>query len=223
MKTKNSSLLSLLLFASFLVSAQDFSPGKERWPVKTSVTHFHPVKVVGLQELLQLPPPILKYSKEAREEYQDRRIPDVVGKHHLQEGDIVTIQGYILLAAVEKDKNGEDGDYHVQIRPTSGWSDSCLVVEATYPPFISGNKALQDSCKKVRNFFDKNILKGMKKACYDGNSAPYVKITGQLFFDAHHMTTAPRGKQNCTTKEKMKSYTCWEIHPILAIEMIHRK
>jgi hypothetical protein len=96
------------------------------------------------------------------------------------------------------------------------------VVEATFPPFITGNKALQDSCKKVRDFFDKYVLKGKKKACFGSNDAhaPYVKITGQLFFDAFHMNTPPRGKQNCVTKEKMKSYTCWEIHPILSIGFV---
>jgi len=225
MKTNKILFLGLLITISNLLCGQGFNPGKERWSVKTSVTHFRPVKEIGLQELLNLPPPIRKYSKNSREEYQNQRFPDTVGKHHLREGDIVTTYGYILLAAVEKDKNGEDGDYHVQIRTTSTWADSCLVVEATFPPFIEGNKALQDSCRKVRDFFDHHILKGKKKACFgtDDVTAPYVKITGQLFFDAHHMTTLPRGKQNCITKEKMKSYTCWEIHPIMAIGFIRKK
>jgi hypothetical protein len=225
MKTKTILFLGLLISISNLLSGQGFSPGKERWPVKTSVTHFRPVKIITLQELLNLPDPILRYSKNLRAEYQDQRFPDTVGKHHLREGDIVTTYGYILLAAVEKDKNGEDGDYHVQIRTSSKWADSCLVIEATFPPFIPGNKALQDSCRKVRDFFDSHILKGKKKACfgYDGASAPYVKITGQLFFDAFHMNTQPRGKQHCTTKEKMKSYTCWEIHPVIAISFIRKK
>jgi len=225
MKIKSVFFFLSLITISNISSGQEFNPGKERWPIKTSVTHFRPVKEIGLQELLNLPAPILKYSKNAREEYQDHRFPDTVGKHHLREGDIVTTYGYILLAAVEKDKNGADGDYHVQIRTSSKWADSCLVVEATFPPFITGNKALQDSCLKVRNFFDHHILKGKKKACFgtDGTSAPYVKITGQLFFDAFHMTTPPRGKQSCITKEKMKSYTCWEIHPIMAIGFIRKK
>jgi hypothetical protein len=223
MKIKPFFLFLMLVMTSGLLCAQEFSPGKERWPVKTSVTHFKPVTEISLRELLNLPSPIQKYTKNERADYQDQRFPGKVGKRQLQEGDIVTVYGYILLAAIEKDKNGEDGDYHVQIRPTSAWGDSCLVVEATYPPFIHGNKALQDSCRKVRNFFDHNILNGLKKACFNSNSAPYVRITGQLFFDAHHMTTAPRGKQNCTTKEKMKSYTCWEIHPILTIGFVRRK
>jgi hypothetical protein len=98
------------------------------------------------------------------------------------------------------------------------------VVEATFPPFIPGNQPLQDSCRKVRDFFDHYILNGRKKVCFgtNGTAAPYVRITGQLFFDAHHMTTPPRGKQNCITNEKMKSYTCWEIHPVMAISFIRK-
>jgi hypothetical protein len=225
MKTEKTFFFVILITISTYVCSQGFNPGKERWPVKTNVTHFRPVKEIGLQELLHLPVPILKYSKNLRDEYQDQRFHDTVGKHHLREGDIITTYGYILLAAVEKDKNGEDGDYHVQIRTSSKWADSCLVIEATYPSFITGNKALQDSCRKVRDFFDRYILKGKKKACFgnDGTSAPYVRITGQLFFDAFHMNTQPRGKQNCITKERMKSYTCWEIHPIMAIGFIRKK
>ena len=214
-----------LFFISIISFGQEFNPGKERWPVKTSVTNFRPLKEIILQELLDLPDPIQHYSKDSREEFQDQRFPENVGKHNLKEGDIVTTYGYILLAAVEKDKNGEDGDYHVQIRTSSKWADTCLVVEATFPPFITGNKALQDSCRKVRDFFDHYILKGRKKVCFgtDGAAAPYVKVTGQLFFDAFHMNTQPRGKNNCITKEKMKSYTCWEIHPIMAIGFIKKR
>jgi hypothetical protein len=183
------------------------------------------VKEIGLRELLDLPSPIQRYSKDSREQFRDLRIPGTVGSPQIKEGDIVTTYGYILLAAVERDENRQDGDYHVQIRITPGWTDSCLVVEATYPLFIKGNKALQDSCNKVREFFDRNILKGKKKACFGSNDrpAPRVKITGQLFFDAFHMTTPPRGKQNCITKEKMRSYTCWEIHPIISISYSREK
>jgi hypothetical protein len=218
-------ILTYLISISFVSPAQQFNPGKERWPVKTSVTHFHPVTEVRLQELMDLPAPIRKYSKKSREDHYDQRFEEAVGAFPLHEGDIVTTYGYLLLAAVEQDKNGEDGDYHVQIRTASEWADSCFIVEATWPPFIKGNKALQDSCRKVRDFFDKNILKGHKKVCYGSSDArsPYVKITGQLFFDAHHMTTAPRGKQNSVTKEPMKSYTCWEIHPIISIAFARKK
>jgi len=225
MKSKKILFLGLIIPLSNLLSAQGFNPGKDRWPVKTSVTHFGPAKEISLQELLNLPAPIWEFSKNARAEYQDQRFPGIVGKHHLQEGDIVITYGYILLAAVEKDKNGEDGDYHVQIRTTPAWADSCLVVEATFPPFIKGNRPLQDSCRRVRDFFDHYILKGRKKTCFGTNGipAPHVRIVGQLFFDAHHMSAPPRGKQNCITREKMKSYTCWEIHPVMAIGFIRKK
>ncbi|MCX6248997.1 MAG: hypothetical protein NTW10_14825 [Bacteroidetes bacterium] len=224
MKTKLILLLTFFLPVAGFLCGQGFSPGKERWPVKTSVTHFLPVKEVSLAELMGLRSPILSYTKEEQEEYQDQRFSEVIGTHHLKEGDIVITSGYILLAALEKDSKGADADYHIQIRTTSEWADSCLVVEAAYPPFIKGNVTLQDSCRKVRDFFDHFILKGRKKVCFGNknHTSPYVKITGQLFFDAFHVNTPPRGKQN-SVNEKMKSYTCWEIHPITSISFVGTK
>ena len=221
MKATKILFLFLLITISNLLCGQGFNPGKERWPVKTSIKEFLPVIEVDLRELLNLPVPIRTYSKDARKKYQDQRFPETVGTLQLKEGDIVTTTGYILLVALEKDKNGSDADYHIQMRTTSDWTDSCLVIEATYPPFINGNSALQDSCRKVRDFFDRYILKSRKKACFGNNGIPatYVKITGQLFFDAFHVNTPPRGKQN-TAKEKIKSYSCWEIHPITSISFI---
>ena len=40
----------------------------------------------------------------------------------------------------------------------------------------------------------------------------YVKVTGQLFFDAVHLNEKPRGKKG------MHSYTEWELHPVMNIE-----
>jgi len=215
----------ILLIASDILWGQKFNPGKERWQIKTSVTRIYEKKDISLIELLQLQAPIQNYQKNIRFEFQDQRFPASIGRHHLREGDIITTYGYILLVAIEKNKKGEDGDYHIQIRTSPLWADSCLIIEATFPPFINGNNALQDSCRKVRDFFDHFILKGKSKVCFGTNGfpAPYVKITGQLFFDAYHMNTPPRGKQNCINQNKMKSYTCWEIHPIIAISMVKNK
>jgi hypothetical protein len=208
-----------VIFLALLLPPQDMNPGKERWTVKTSVTHFKPAVEIPLRQLLTLPDPIKKFSGKSREKYQEQLIPSTVGASKLKEGDIVTVYGYIMLAALECDDNGQDGDYHIQIRPVGYWSDSCLVVEVPFPPFIKGNKMLKDSVQAARDFFDDKILKGKKHACFGTKNkpAPFVRITGQLFFDAHHINTEPRGKQNSDTKQKMKSYTCWEIHPVFSV------
>jgi hypothetical protein len=223
---KSDSFAFFIMFIGLCVhvSGQDFTPGKERWPVKTSVTQFGPAKAISLRDLLNLPPPITFYTKNNRKEYQDKRFPEPVGEQRLREGDIITTEGYILLAALEKDEHGADADYHVQVRVTPDWADTCLVIEATYPPFVTGNDALRDSCRKVRDFFDQQILKGRKKASFGGKEKAVhrVRITGQLFFDAFHINTPPRGKQN-SAHEKMKSYTCWEIHPVISIRPIPEK
>ena len=218
-------MIWVLLITSEMLWSQEFNPGKERWQVKTSLIQNSEKKDISLVELLHLQAPIQSYQNNIRSEFENQRFPASIGRHHLREGDIITTYGYILLVAIEKNKKGEDGDYHIQIRTSPLWADSCLIIEATFPPFIKGNSALQDSCRKVRAFIDHFILKGKKKVCFgtDGFPAPYAKITGQLFFDAFHMNTIPRGKQNCVTKNKMKSYTCWEIHPIIAISIINKK
>ena len=216
----------IITLASFLSFKEDpsFTPGKERWPIKTSVTHFTPVKHAALREIMDLTNPVKEVRGQLRKEYQDKRFPGLVGKKNFREGDIISTTGYILLAAIEKDKNGEDGDIHVQVRISSNWADSCLIVEATYPPFIKGNQRLQDSCKKVRDFFEEMILCGKNIIGFGthGKKAPLVQITGQLFFDAHHMNSVPRGKSNPKTKEKMHSYSCWELHPVISISEIRK-
>jgi hypothetical protein len=218
-------LLSLLIICFFLnAGAQEFTPGKERWLVKTSVPGMHPVKHIALKELLNLPPPVTTLHKGELEEYQDQRFVNPVGNHQLKEGDLISTEGYILLVALEKNDKGADADYHVQIRTAPEWSDTCLIVEATWPPFILNDPVLRDSCRKVRDFFDDFILKGKKKTDFGSGDdpAPRVKITGQLFFDASHLNSPPRGKQN-HHKQKMKSYTCWELHPIISIGFITGK
>lgn len=198
------------------------TPGKERWAVKSSVTSFGVKDTLLLEELLALPDPLSTYKGKERTRLQEDRISAPVGPRSLREGDIVTTEGYLLLIALEKDDKGSDGDFHIQIRTKGVWGDTCLVVESTWPPFIHDNDRLLDSCRKVRTFFDERYLQGRKIACFgtQRHPAPHLRITGQLFFDAHHMNTGPRGKQNPKTKQKMKSYTCWEIHPIISVQEI---
>jgi hypothetical protein len=224
MKSVSFAFFILLMGICVHAPGQEFTPGKERWLVKTSVTRFGPAQEISLRDLLDLPPPIPVYSKKDRKEYQDKRFPEPVGGQQLREGDIIITEGYILLAALEKDEHGADADYHVQVRITPDWADTCFVIEATYPPFIDGNDALRDSCKRVRDFFDQQVLNGRKKASFGGKDNPgiHVRITGQLFFDAYHVNTPPRGKQK-SAHEKMKSYTCWEIHPVISIRPIPEK
>jgi hypothetical protein len=200
----------LLCLGSLLAQGTHLEPGVERWAIKTSLVDHPQKKKVTINELLALPNPVDREDSK----YDSVRIPVAVGALHLQEGEIVTTTAWLHLVALEDDsKNHRDGDYHIQIRNSSEWQDSCIVVEVPLPEFVS-DPALAEKCRKVRQFIKDNLLQG-KEPGTKGNKLDhpvYVTITGQLFFDLPHVTGNPRGKRG------MKSYTPWEIHPITAIK-----
>jgi hypothetical protein len=185
-------------------------PGVERWAIKTSLPDHSQTMDVPIAELLALPNPV----NQGDSKYDSLRIPLSVGTRQLREGDIITTTAWLHLVALEDDsKKHRDGDFHIQIRTSPDWLDSCLVVEVPYPNFVS-DPILAGKCGKVRQFIKDNLLKG-KEPGTKGNKLDhpvYVTITGQLFFDLPHVKGNPRGKRG------MKSYTPWEIHPITKIK-----
>ncbi|MCX6134012.1 MAG: hypothetical protein NTU47_09395 [Ignavibacteriales bacterium] len=200
---------AFVLTGSQLPAQEHLAPGIERWAIKTSLPPHSKKRNVPVSELLALPNPIEK--EDAL--YDTTRIPATVGPHALKEGDIITTKGWLHLVALEDDsKNHRDGDYHIQIRTSADWADSCLVIEVPFSRFVPDQK-LAGECDAVRRFIKDNMLKG-KEPGTKGNildHAVYVSIKGQLFFDASHLKGNPRGKRG------MKSYTPWEIHPVFSI------
>jgi hypothetical protein len=200
----------------------DLNPGKERWEIKTSIADDAQRKTIALKDLLKLPDPIDKYSHK---HYDENRITDSVeykGKYY-KEGDIITTYGYIHVVALEKDENKRDGDYHIQILPSKDWADSCLIIEVPFPDFVLNNNALQDSVAIARKFIDQIVLKGIDTNTRGKAIIPavYVKITGQLFFDGVHLKGGNlRGKSVGNVKNKMHSYTCWEVHPVMSLKIV---
>lgn len=185
-------------------------PGVERWAIKTSLPDHPQKKKVPISELLALPNPV----DQETSQYDNVRIPFTVGTRRLKEGQIVTTTAWLHLVALQDEPSTHrDGDYHIQIRTSPEWQDSCLVIEVPYPDFVP-DPALAEKCGKVRQFIKDNLLKG-KEPGMRGNKLDhpvYVIITGQLFFDLSHVKGSPRGKRG------MKSYTPWEIHPVTAIK-----
>ena len=203
-------LAIIMLVAGRALYAQgNLQPGVERWVVKTSVPAHSKRRNVPLSELIVLPNPI-----EAEDaQFETSRIPTTVGARGLREGDIVTTKGWVHLVALEDDaKTHRDGDYHIQIRTTNEWADTCLVIEIPYSQFVS-DKTLAKECDAARQFVRERLLNGNEPG-QGGNKlqhAAYVTVKGQLFFDAPHLNGKPRGRRN------MKSYTPWEIHPVISI------
>jgi hypothetical protein len=185
------------------------APGVDRWAIKTSFVAHPEQQKISIEELLALPNPVDREESK----YDTARIPFTVGSRGLKEGMLVTTTAWLHLVALEDDsRNHRDGDYHVQIRSSAEWSDSCLVTEVPFPEFVR-DSALAQKCEIVRRFIKDNLLRGREPGTR-GNKlehAVYVTITGQLFFDLPHVKGNPRGKRG------MKSYTPWEIHPIIGI------
>jgi hypothetical protein len=189
-------------------------PGVERWAIKTSLPAHSKKRTVPLSELLALPNPISKESTD----YDTTRIPYTVGTRSLKEGDIITTKGWIHLVALEDDgRTHRDGDYHIQIRTSEEWADTCLVIEIPYSPFVPDSN-LATICGSARQFIKTNLLNN-KEPGARGNKldhAVFVTIKGQLFFDAPHLKGNPRGRRG------MKSYTPWEIHPVTSLEFARK-
>ncbi len=201
--------VGVVLKAASFGQGLDVLPGVDRWPIKTSILKKSRSKFIPLRELLTLPNPIANEGDAS----DTGRIPTKVGTGGLKEGDFVSTTGWLQLVALERAGDTKrDGDYHIQIRTDSTWADTCLVVEVPYPNFIT-DPSLKNSASDVRAFIREKLLKN-KEPGTSGNvmSHPvYVTLKGQLFFDAPHLAGSPRGKRG------MRSYTPWEIHPIVSM------
>lgn len=195
----------LLLTACILVEANnELKEGVRRWKIKVTAESHTPKKKT-LAALLKLPKPIAADNHD----YEETLLPKAV--NGLKEGDIITTKGWLHLVALENSaKDHTDGDYHIQIRNSAAWGDTCLIVEIPYPEFVKDHQ-LKAKCKKARDFVKTKLLKG-KEPGTSGNIMQhevYVQITGQLYFDLPHVKGKPRGKRG------MKSYTAWELHPVV--------
>lgn len=227
-KSKISILFLLLVFKMHSQTGLDVESGVDRWEIKTTAENYESnskSKHVSLKKLLTLPLLAKEYSTD---EYSNVLIPKMVGT--LKEGDIIYTEGYLHLVALERASDTKkDGDYHIQLTQNPEWSDSCFIVEIPYSEFVS-NKELKELCDKNRKFIRERLLKDEnKEPGSSGNimkSTVYVKVTGQLFYDAIHASQMRnsdpkkrkyRGKKG-KEKTEMHSYTAWEIHPVTKME-----
>ena len=214
-------LAAFLLFitGSHALENIEVSPGIDRWSVKTSISNTANAKNVTLDKLLSLPLLDKQYSDVT---YPDKLIPVSVGGK-LKEGDIITTSGYLHLVALEKASGtNKDGDYHIQLTLNPEWSDSCFIVEIPYSEFAASS--IKDKCDKGREYIRTKLLKGKEPST--GGSVMqhpvYVRVTGQLFYDAIHAkgmrgaNPSYRGKRG-GQPTAMHSYTAWELHPVTQI------
>lgn len=125
---------------------------------------------------------------------------------------VIETEGYVHLVAMEP-----DCDYHMQMTLSRTNGNHNLIVEvprgaAAYVRSPLLRKRYED----VRKFIRERLLAGREPGS-EGTllrSPLWVRLRGQLFYDASHFGDAPRGKKG------MKAATIWEIHPVVAMRLV---
>jgi len=216
-------LVTLLSLAPQATAQTCSGPGKERWPVKTSLAapvSASQAKAIKLSDLLALElPPGVKHN-DAR--YADARIPSFPNSLGEKEGDLITTTGWLYLVALESN----DCDYHMQISPESRTTtnpptpaDNCIIVEAPRQDFVN-DPDLKQRVTTIRSYIQAKIMHGTKEPANAGSvmiHAVCVQVTGALFYDdAHIGKNGPelRGKRG------MLSKTLWELHPLTSLQIV---
>jgi hypothetical protein len=194
----------------------DFVEGEARWKIKTSVPAGalkQKVKRIDLRALVDLKNP--KLTAVQKKAIASKLWPQdvTVGNASLQEGDIVSVEGFLYRSRCQK-----DGDYHFEIGTSSTTGKSCFIVEVPDPGQVR-DRALRDLVKQVRQKLD-----GFPSGIFNGKSAPLpVKVTGQFFLDSQHLRrdnpktgkkADPSGGRGTKFNGKNCATNVWEIHPV---------
>jgi len=183
-------------------------PGSKRWVLKTALKQGASARrgtFVELTDLLRLPdPPDADELDHAA--FATTLAPAFSNTLNLGEGDLIEVEGWVHLIAFEP-----DGDYHIQMTASRTDGNHNLIVEVPCPAFVKPR--LRSRVGDVRAFVLAE-LPGGREASAAGRPikpARFVRLRGQLFYDANHFGGEPRGKLG------MKAATIWEVHPVVAM------
>lgn len=104
----------------------------------------------------------------------------------------------------------EDNDYHMIIGDKPNYQDATVRFNAEISGLPKNFPAIETTLKKMREKIAENIGFVPKKSGNNNGTSIPVKISGSLFYDAHH-----KGKFG--GQGNIKSTTIWEIHPVTSI------
>jgi hypothetical protein len=186
--------------------------GVERWPIKTTLPASPKNQTLTLAAALALPR--LTDVKKDDSRYATARITD----QPVKEDSLVTISGWLYLAAFESD----DCDFHIQISPQPRTSadkptadDNCIIVEVPSGQYAT---TISADVEKVRQWVVDNLLAKTDPkigSVHVMGHPTYVTVTGALFYDDAH--TYEKNGGTGRGKKGMESKTLWELHPITSI------
>ena len=216
MKLKRAIILASSCLALTITAWADalpcIKPGTERWPVKTSLPGGAKTKTMALADVLNLEK--LTDVRKNDPRYQAKHITD----QPVKEDTLVTISGWLYLAAFESD----DCDFHIQISPQPRTSadpptkdDDCIIVEIPSGQYAT---SIADQVEAQRQWVIDNLLNktAPKIGAVHVMSRPvFVTVRGALFYDDAH-EYLPDGSTG-RGKKGMESKTLWELHPVTSI------
>ena len=159
------------------------------------------------RDISRLAPPPGVMKNDPR--YASARIPPFDNPLGAREGDIVSVRGWLHCVALSK-----EGSYNVHLTGSPHSFDQYVVIE--FPDHERmADPTLRSPVQTARQFLKSQILAG-KDPPREGallGDAPYVQVTGQLFFNDAHVGDQPRPDKQGTHRASF-----WEIHPGLKIE-----
>ncbi|MGE5108997.1 MAG: hypothetical protein ACM3H8_15770 [Sphingobacteriales bacterium] len=125
-----------------------------------------------------------------------------------EEKNITLKKVYIYLIIRE-----DDNDYHMIIGDKPNYQDATVRFNAEISGLPKKFPDIKITLKNIRQKIAENIGFVPKKAANNNGTSIPVKISGSLFYDAHH-----KGKFG--GQGKIKSTTIWEIHPVTSITFL---
>jgi hypothetical protein len=137
------------------------------------------------------------------------RIPAFTNSLGVKEGDIVKVSGWLHVVRLMG-----DGDYNLRFSPSADSADRYIVAEI--PDQDDVPLQLRPMVKAARDVVQAKGLGG-KGASRQGTTlpnAPYVEITGQLYFNDANL-----GNPLTPDAQGTRRGSYWEIHPGLALKL----
>jgi hypothetical protein len=180
-----------------------------RVPVKTSLPPGEDpsqARPLTFLEFITIPEPPGVAKNDPR--YDKARIPAFPNPLNVKEGDIVKVAGYLHIITLM----GDD-DYNMRVSASPDSADNYFTIEVPDDDDVA-DKKLRPLVEAARKFLEKQVLDG-KEPSRQGSTpakAPYVEITGQLYFSDNHV-----GDPVTPDRQGLHRATSWQIHPGLII------
>jgi len=187
---------------------EERGPDAARAAVKTSLpadVDPNQPKTISFSDLASLPDPPGVTKNDPR--YADARIPAFSNPLGVKEGDAVKIGAYLHRVTYMG-----DGDYNLRFSNSPDSADNYIVSEI--PDDDDVPRRIRPMVVAARKYLKGQILGGKEpaKAGTDLNPAPYVEITGGLYFSDSHVGDPP-----APDRQGLHRASSWQIHPGIGI------